>query len=363
MSYAIVLFCARHVCVPMYVLSEVTCCPFVDGDTVQKCETDVCQQQAVLETSHDSMSPLHHPRAGTHTVVTTVSGDTPARSQDEVDAVTAGMFLQLVVPSASTGQYQVQSGVRVRRLDDPDDETVPREQNHGSGFAMFCRRQWDTEGVSGVDEVGVWKRESSGGSSSSGGSDTMTATDSTSPVSCTSIVTRTPSYGKKEDSNPNTGISSVTTDVPVTTGMERFHCGDPVIITPTLSARSSTTPEDKCSSAAGKVCRKYTTKRTLPPHRGTASRKKTKAHTAVGVKTSGYSNNPVARQTSGPKAPGQDGRSMASPGEQVEIVEDIVFPSGWPTEGSYPVEAVLGKPLGTSSPIRPRTQTRSESAK
>jgi len=336
--------------------------PFVDDDTKQKCETDVGRQQAVLETSHDSMAPLHDQRAGTHTVVTTVSGDTPTRSQDEVDAVSSGMFLQLVVPSASTGQYQVQSGVRVRRLDDPD-ETVPREQNDGSGFAMFCRRQWDTEGVSGADGTGVWKRESSGGSSSSGGSDTITATDSTSPVSCTSIVTRTPGYGKKEDSTPNTGISSVTIDVPVTTGMERFQFGDSAIITPTLSARSSTTPEDKCSSAAGKVCRRYPTKRTLPPHRGAASRKKAKAHTAVGGKTSGCSNYPVARQASGPRAPEQDDRARASPGEQVEIVEDIVFPSGWPTEGSYPVEAVLGKPLGTSSPIRPRTQTRSESAK
>jgi len=349
-------------CVFQCMFFQMSHVPFVDGNMVQKCETDLCQQQAVLETSHDSMSPLHDPRAGTHTVVTTVSGDTPTRSQDEVDAVTPGMFLQLVVPSTSTGQYQVQSGVRVRRLDDPV-ETVPREHNHGSGFTMFYRRQWSTEGVSGVDGTGVWKRESSGGSSSSGGSDTTTATDSTSPVSCTSVVTRTPGYEKKEDSTPNTGISSVTTDVPVTTGMECFQCGDSAIITPTLSARSSTTSEDKCSSAAGKVCRKYTTKRTLLPHRDTASRKKTKAHTAVGVKMSGYTNYPLARQASSPRAPEQDGRSRASPGEQVEIVEDIVFPSGWPTEGSYPVEAVLGKPLGTSSPIRPRIQTRSESAK
>ena len=342
-----------------------------------KCQSNVLRKPAVSIATTDGMPslPNKQPGSGTQSVAVdaTWTGDSLARGQGEAGAVPLGAFLQLV-PATDTGQYQTLSAVRRLNGRATQDAFTGRETSR-NGFELFCGgRHRSSEAASDRDTTslptGVRTRDSCGGSSSSGGSGMSSESDSRSPALCDSVVIRTPDCEAREENKPEP--SAGTALVPVATDVERFR-SDAAIVTTPVSARSvkTSTSEDQCSSrkTAGRVCSSNASKRTLSPHRETVVRKKTTKHMAGGRNAYLYTNHCVVAHdgnaTRSDKTPERCDGSRASPfsGEQLDTVSDIILPSGWPAHGSCPVEAVLGKPLGTSSPIRRSHQTRPVSPK
>ncbi|KAI0221141.1 hypothetical protein LSAT2_027445 [Lamellibrachia satsuma] len=347
-----------------------------DSSKMLKCESNVLRKPAVSIATTDGMPslPNKQPGSGTQSVVVdaTWTGDSLARGQGEAGAVPLGAFLQLV-PATDTGQYQTPSAVRRLNGRATQDAFTGRETSR-NGFELFCGgRHRSSEAASDCDTTlptGVRKRDSCGGSSSSGGLGMSSESGSRLPALCESVVVRTPDCEAREINKPKPNAS--TPLVPMAADVERFR-SDAAIVTTPVSARSmnTSTSEYQCSSrkTAGRVCSSNASKRTLSPHRETVVRKKTTKHMAGGRNAYLYTNHCVVAHdgdaTRSAKTPERCDCSRASPfsGEQLDTVNDIILPSGWPEHGSCPVEAVLGKPLGTSSPIRRTHQTRPVSPK
>ena len=309
-----------------------------------KFESNVLRKPAVSIATTDGMPslPNKQPGSGTQSVVVdaTWTGDSLARGQGDTGAVPLGAFLQLV-PATDTGQYQTPSAVRRLNGRATQDAFTGRETSR-NGFELFCGgRHRSSEAASDRDTTSL-------------------------PTG----VIRTPDCEAREENKPEPNAGTAL--VPVSADVERFRSDAAKATTP-VSARSvkTSTSEDQCSSrkTAGRVCSSNASKRTLSPHKETAVRKKTMKHMAGGRNAHLYTNHCVVAHdgdaTRSAKTPERCDGSRASPfsGEQLDTVSDIILPSGWPAHGSCPVEAVLGKPLGTSSPIRRSHQTRPVSPK
>ena len=272
------------------------------------------------------------------------------KKRGEIGAMAPGTFLQLMVPTTDVEQYQPLSGLRVRRLDGPTtDNAMPRQQQTTrSGFAMLCGRQWqwephvDTSTWGGAD----YRKHDNYGSVSSGcGSDMSPMCDSESPASCDN------SASCKEFVDRGECVV-----VPVTVDTTGFGSDGSIARSP-KTIHDINTPEHQGSSPRN-ARSNSTMKRAISPRRETAVKKKMKTQTLEGLYLNDIvvENNPACCVS----VAGQGSNAEASPlsEEKEESMDSIISGCIWPGKLLYPVEAVLGIPVSTSSPIRHNRQTR-----